>query len=155
MKTPTLALLACLLGAGFYAIFYVLAADGEPEETFTFVGHEFEPFYFKSGSQGAQGALYDLVQEVCKLQKKHCKFKLAPFRNAQDMVAEGKADAGGPMAFTNQRTLIFNFSDPLFLTQYCFYTLPKHYKENLSLADIKDRAVVCLALLRRSSVYKR
>lgn len=141
MKKPILALLACVLCASFYAIFYGIAAEGEAEKSWVFMGYEIEPFFFKSGSQGTQGAVYDLTQEVCKIKKKHCKFKIGPFRSAQDMVAKGRADISGPMAFTPQRTILFHYSTPLFATEYCFFTLPKNYKDHFTLDDMKDRTV--------------
>jgi ABC-type amino acid transport substrate-binding protein len=141
MKTPFKALLVCILGVASYAIFYVVAAEGDSVKTLTFVGHEFEPFYYKSGSQGTQGAMYDLTQEVCKIQNRHCKFKLAQFRNLQNMLATGKADVGGPLAMTPQRAILFYYSAPLFSTQYCFFTMPKNFKDNLTFNDLKDKTV--------------
>lgn len=141
MKIPFKALLAFILSAGASAILYVAVAEGETAKTLSFVGHEFEPFYYKSGSEGVQGAMYDLVQAVCKIQKKHCKFNLAPFRNMQNKLTEGKADVAGPMAFTTQRGVLFYFSAPLFSTRYCFFAMPKNFKDNLTFADLKGKTV--------------
>ena len=141
MKIPYKAFMAGLLGAVASALFYVAVADGESAKTWTFIGHEFEPFYFTSGSTGAQGAMYDLAQEACKIQKKHCKFKLAPFRRLQSNLVDGSGDIGGPMAYTPQRGILFHFSVPLFSTQYCFFAMPKNYKNPLTFADLKGKTV--------------
>lgn len=124
-----------------YAILYVVAAEGDEPKTLTFVGHEIEPFYFKSGSKGTQGAMYELAQQVCKLQKKHCKFKIAPFRSMQNMVAQGQAQVGGPLAHTPQRESLFNYSIPMYTTRYCFFTMPKNYREQMSFDDLKGKTV--------------
>ena len=141
MKNRFQALLVFTICLSLFALFHGVTAEGESSKAWTFVGHEFEPFYFKSGSEGAQGAMYDLAQEACKIQKKHCKFKLAQFRSLQNKLAEGSADIGGPMAFTSQRGILFHFSVPLFSTQYCFFAMPKNYKDNLTFADLKGKTV--------------
>lgn len=126
-------------------ILLVWAASAFPArhttENLVFVGHELEPFFFRSGSQGTQGAMYELTQELCKLQKKHCKFKIAPFRSSLDMVQTGKADIGGPLAYTPQRGLVYFYSTPIFATRYCFFTSTKNFKENFTFDDLKGRTV--------------
>lgn len=141
MKNRFRALLVFTVCLSLFALLHGVTAEGESSNAWTFIGHEFEPFFFKSGSQGAQGAMYDLTQEVCKIQKKHCKFKIAPFRGVQSLLAEGKGDIGGPLAFTPQRGILFHYSVPLFSTRYCFFTMPKNYKEDLSFADLKGKTV--------------
>lgn len=131
MKTLVLALL----------VWAFTFAAKDSSKNLVFVGHELEPFFFRSGSQGTQGAMYELTQEVCKIQKKHCKFKIAPFRSSQEMVLTGKADAGGPFAFTPQRSIIYSYSTPLFTTRYCFFTSPRNFKENFTFDDLKGRTV--------------
>lgn len=133
MKTLVLALLVWAAASAFPA--------RHSTENLVFAGHELEPFYFRSGSQGTQGAMYELTQELCKIQKKHCKFKIAPFRSSLEMVLTGKADIGGPLAHTPQRAMIYYYSTPIFATRYCFFTSAKNFKENFNFDDLKGRTV--------------
>ncbi len=121
-----------------------LASTSEANKrTITFIAQELEPYYFKAGSLGAQGAYYEISQELCKLQKIHCKFKIANFRIALEEIQNGKADFGGPLVLTKPRESIYYYSTALFSSAYCFYSTPKYFKKDIQYTDIKG-ANICV-----------
>lgn len=130
-----------LLILGLLLVEVVRGASAAPSKVYTYVGHEIEPFFYKAGSQGVQGAYFDVVNEVCKKRRWQCKFKIAPFRASIDMIQSGKADFGGPMALTEQRKTIFSFSDPIFETGYCFYASPRNYQGHMTYQNLIGKSV--------------
>ncbi len=114
-------------------------------QSFVIVGHEFEPFYFTSGSKGIQGACYEIIQQLCKLEERHCKFKIAPLRTAINMVKKGDADMGCPLASSPPRNSAFSFSKSLFKTRYYFYGTPALVDKINRYEDLKGFTIGVLA----------
>lgn len=119
-----------------------LSKEGDESGEFVFVGYESEPFYFKSGSDGVSGALYDIMHETCQRLNLRCKFRiLNNFREALAMAREGKACAAGPFAFTNPRSTVFHFSPPLFQTRYSFFGTAKAANSIHSYSDLSGHLI--------------
>lgn len=104
---------------------------------FVVVGHESEPLYFISGSKGIQGACYEVIQHLCKLDGRHCKFKIAPLRTALAMIKKGEADLGCPLINSPPRNSAFTFSRGLFKTHIYFYGLPTVANKIKKYEDLK------------------
>ncbi len=109
-------------------------ARAKPE--FIFVGSDFEPLYFKEGSVGIQGALYDIMKEICLRERLPCKFKIALPHPALDMVKSGAAQGGGPFAFSHQRQSILFYSVPIFKSEFIFLATPEVAKKIKTYSDL-------------------
>ncbi|WP_413612482.1 substrate-binding periplasmic protein [Bdellovibrio sp. HCB-110] len=105
------------------------------------IGHDFEPYYFKSGSEGIQGACYEIIQKLCQMEKIHCKFKLAPFRKFLTMLKDGDADIGCPLAESPQRHSVYYFSEKIFATRYAFFGAPEYVNKIKTYDDLKGLGV--------------
>ncbi|WP_415061601.1 substrate-binding periplasmic protein [Bdellovibrio sp.] len=110
-------------------------------QAFVVVGHESEPFYFTDGSKGIQGACYEIIQQLCKLEARHCKFKIAPLRLALSMIKKGEADLGCPLINSPPRNSAFSFSRGLFKTHLYFYGLPNVAHKIQKYEDLKGLSV--------------
>ncbi|UXR66122.1 transporter substrate-binding domain-containing protein [Bdellovibrio bacteriovorus] len=106
----------------------------------TIVGQDYEPFYFKSGTSGVQGACYEIIQRLCQMEQVHCKFKVAPLRQFLAMLKEGKADIGCPISASPQRETVF-FMSPVFSTRYSFFGAENYVKKIKGYPDLKGMKV--------------
>lgn len=132
-----------------FIIFLMLLLSGKsharisPE--FIFVGQDLEPFYFKDGSVGIQGAIYDVMKEVCAKENLICKFKIAPFRQALSMVKKGNAQAGGPFAISVQRETVLYYTAPIFRSNYVFLASADLAKKIKSYDNMAGLTVAAMA----------
>lgn len=120
----------------FFALFLSFSSNA-----YVVVGHDFEPYYFKAGSVGIQGACYEVVQKLCQMEKIHCKFKIAPFRKYLTMLKNGEADIGCPLAESPQRRSVYYFSEKIFATRYAFFGTPEYAKKVKTYDDLKGLSV--------------
>lgn len=107
----------------------------------TIVGFDGEPFYFKNGSEGIVGACHDIMQKLCKKEKLHCKFKIAPLPTVLEMMKTGKADATCPLSETPERTEYIGFSHKVFKTRFAFYGQPDIAKKVIEMKDLEGLSV--------------
>lgn len=110
-----------------------------------FVGQDLEPFYFKEGSAGIQGATYDVMKQICDLENLHCKFKIANFRPALDMVRSGSAHGGGPFIISAQRESVLYYTEPVFKSSFVLLGHPEVVKDIKSLTDLSGLSIGTMA----------
>lgn len=122
------------------AFLFVLLASFSAH-AYVVIGHDFEPYYFKAGSEGIQGACYEIVQKLCQMEKIHCRFKLAPFRKFLTMLKNGDADIGCPLAESPQRRSVYYFSEKIFATRYAFFGAPEYVNKIKTYDDLKGLSV--------------
>jgi ABC-type amino acid transport substrate-binding protein len=97
------------------------------QEKFRFLGYEFEPYYYKEeGSSRIQGALYELMEQICRRERLECEFIIAPYKTVFAKAEEGLIHAAGPFVRNIQHEKHFYFSEKLFSTGYGFYGLQKN-----------------------------
>nr|BFD60328.1 hypothetical protein CKG001_24350 [Bdellovibrio sp. CKG001] len=106
----------------------------------TVIGQDYEPFYFRSGTSGVQGACYEIIQRLCQMEQVHCKFKIAPLRTFLAMLKEGKADIGCPLSASPQRETVY-FMTPVFSTHYSFFGPESYVKKIKGYPDLKGMKV--------------
>ncbi|WP_347357884.1 transporter substrate-binding domain-containing protein [Bdellovibrio sp.] len=128
-KAVTFLFATVLLGSGSFAA-----------PSMTVVGQDYEPFYFKSGTSGVQGACYEIIQRLCQMEQVHCKFKVAPLRKFLSMLRDGKADIGCPISASPQRETVF-FMTPVFSTRYSFFGPENYVKKIKGYPDLKGMKV--------------
>ncbi|MDG0815837.1 substrate-binding periplasmic protein [Bdellovibrio svalbardensis] len=112
---------------------------------FTFVGQDVEPFYFKEGSVGIQGAVFDIMKEICTQEKLTCKFKIAQMRPALDMIKNGAAHGGGPFAISRQRETVLHYTDPIFKSAFVFLAASETAKKIKSYNDLAGMSAVAMS----------
>jgi len=88
----------------------VRAAESEP---LVFVGDaKYPPMTYLEGGQ-AKGVTIDIVRELEKRMGRRIEIRLMDWQQAQDMVAQGKADALCQMSITEAREQTYDFTDPV------------------------------------------
>lgn len=110
----------------------------------TVVGQDYEPFYYNDGTAGIAGACYEIVQKICDFEKAHCKYKFAPVPRFLEMLKDGEADIGCPLARSVPRESVFHMYT-LFRGKYAFYGLPETVSKIKTYSDLKGLDVGTLA----------
>lgn len=111
----------------FFSLLLSFPGWSQPPEKFVFVGYDFEPFYYKEDrSPHIQGALYELMQLICRRERLQCEFMIVSYKTALKQIEEGTAHAAGPFSQSNQREKQFQFSEKIFSSGYGFYGLQKN-----------------------------
>lgn len=92
-----------------------------------FAGYELEPYYFKdSHSPHIQGAIYELMQQICRRERLECEFIIAPYKTVLKKIEDGQVHAAGPFIQSNTIERHAYFSDKIFSTGYSFFGLQKN-----------------------------
>lgn len=107
-------------------------------------GQDYEPFYYNAGTQGVQGACYEIAQKICDLEKEHCKFKITPLRHSLELLKTGRADMGCPFVFSPQRHSVYHMQ-ALFQSKYSFFALPSLATTIRSYEDLRGQRVGVLS----------
>ncbi|GEM_PF-5440364 len=92
---------------------FVLSFSAYAVEEIRVVGAIYPPFFVETDA-GYRGFDVDLLKIILK---KNIRFKVVPFKEALELVADGKADiAIGGIYVTSERARIFNFTEPYLKT---------------------------------------
>lgn len=134
-------LIGLVIFAAFAFLSYTNSKAAASPEDFVFVGWEAEPFYYRDSAHGIQGALHDIMAEVCRIENLQCRFKIVPFRDSVEMLKRGEAQAGGPFVYTFPRATVLSFSDRIFSSSYAFFALPKNAAKIKVFEDLRGLSV--------------
>ena len=121
--TPLVALLLLCLGA------HVNAQD------LRFVTLDFAPFIYGE-DQKVAGPGRDVIAAACEAADLDCSYDIFPWRRAQELMREGKADGMMVIGRNPEREKWLDFSPPLFRTEYGFFVSEGRPKSLTELADI-------------------
>lgn len=85
-----------------------------------FVTLEFAPFIYGENQQVA-GPGRDVIAAVCEQSKVDCSFDIYPWRRAQALIKDGRADGMMVIGRNPAREEWLRFSPPMFRTEYGFF----------------------------------
>ncbi|WP_374029970.1 substrate-binding periplasmic protein [Bdellovibrio bacteriovorus] len=123
------------------ALFIFCALFPFSVNAYNVVGFDYEPYYFKSGSEGIQGACYEILQKICQMEEASCKFKIVNLREALSRLKSGEADIGCPLGPSPQRESALFYSDKVFKTGYSFFGLPEKVRKIKSYDDLAGMSI--------------
>ncbi len=133
------------IAKGLLGFAVLLSCKALAVENFIYAGWESEPFYY-NGAHGIQGAFYEIMTEICRLENLRCTFKVLEFRESIELLKKGEIQGGGPYVYTVPRASVLNFSDKIFSSTYGFFALPNSAKKILSYDDLRGVRVGVMAL---------
>lgn len=122
------------------------ASVAQASDPFIFVGWDSEPFYYKNNKQKIQGAFFDIISEVCRIETLQCKYEIHGFRESMELLKTGAAQGGGPYIYTYPRSTILNFSKQMFSSTYGFFAHHKTAAKIKSYEDLKNLKVGVMSL---------
>ena len=98
----------------------------EPAEPLLFLGNEvLAPMIFADAQGFPAGMIIEITQELSKKMNRPITIKTMNWSDAQQLVANGKADALMQINETAERALIYDFSEPLLETKFSIFTSTK------------------------------
>lgn len=96
------------------------AVNAVADGALRFVTLEFAPFIYGENQQVA-GPGRDVIAAVCEQSKVDCSFDIYPWRRAQALIKDGKADGMMVIGRNPAREEWLRFSPPMFRTEYGFF----------------------------------
>ena len=120
------------------------AADGSLPAKLLFLGDSNYPplTYLDQGTP--KGLVVDIVEELGHRMGRPIAIQCIDWKQAQDMVTNGQADALGPISVNDARKQLYDFSDPILEQQFSIFTLTDH----LGLVDLDDLAGLRVGVTR-------
>lgn len=138
------------------SFFLSLPALSQPPEKLLFAGYDLEPYYFKDPhSSQLQGALYELMQQICRRERLECEFIIAPYKTVLKKIEDGQIHGAGPFIQSNQMEKYAHFSDKIFSTGYGFFGLQKNIAGIKTYDELFGLGIGVLALSATSTSLEK
>ena len=100
-----------------------------------FVTLDFAPFIYGE-DQKVAGPGRDVIVAACEAADLECSYDIFPWRRAQELMREGKADGMMVIGRNAEREEWLDFSPPLFRTEYGFFVSENSFENPQELAGI-------------------
>ena len=148
-NVPTLLIIIVALAMILFVYTTTALADGDnsanPDtKPLIFLGnHNLPPMNYLENDQ-AKGLTVDIVTAMAKRMKRSVKIELMDWAEAQQLVLDGKADALIQINYTEERELLYDFSDPLLETEFDIF-IPADKPGITNILDLRGLTVAAEA----------